>query len=174
MKLFQKNHINFISAFSLVELLVVLFIVGLLASIALPAFKNLYLTSQSQSIRDQINDAFLFAAQESETRQLPVILELTSPHELKIYIKNSNKILRKIELTSQQGYLIARIFPKTQTYFEMNNADDVYNHDGTLLHCNNAASLDWAIIVSVTGQVRIAMPDSSGKIIDSHGRILGC
>jgi prepilin-type N-terminal cleavage/methylation domain-containing protein len=160
--------------FTLIEILITLFIIALTATFALPAFKNMYVAAQSASLRDQVNDAFLFAAQEANARQQPIALQLTSTRELTVFINDSHEVLRTVTASTQQGYMIARIFPKTQSYFLINPSDEMLDHDGTLIHCGSDAAPDWAIMVSIAGQARVALPNAEGNIIDSHGKIMTC
>lgn len=161
--------------FTLIEILITLSIMALVATFTLPAFKKMYLSAQSASLRDQINDAFLFASTEANAKNQSIVLDLTSPRELTVFINESHVVLRTVTASTQQGYMIARIFPKNQSYFEMNPSGEMADHDGTLIHCHDGGiAPDWAVMVSVFGAVRVALPDAHGNIIDSHGKRITC
>jgi len=176
--------------FTLLEMLMALFITALLAMLMVPVGSHFYHASQSQIVREALWDGLDFALREANIKHQLIAIcasqdQITCQHQanqaLIIFIDNENdgvihdktQLLRVISLA--HGTLYSRSFPITRQYIQISRPEEMTINNGTFWYClPKVASPDWAIALSVTGEMRLQLPDKEGRIKDGHGKRLMC
>lgn len=179
-------------AFSLFELIIVIFIMAILAAMAMPLTKNVFERAQDDVLRSQILRTIQFAQEESRARRMPIALCKSKNHisctgkwmdGLLVFIneeedgvvKSREDILSIVQLGETQGTLYARSFPIYRNYLLFLPREEIHNDNGTFWYCRMKKPLPaWAIMLSQSGKARVVYPNKHGEIKDSKGKLLRC
>lgn len=178
--------------FSLFEVLIVIAIVAIFATISLPFLKKIYDYSNEKILQTQLLHIIQFARQEAQTRGMPVTLcqssdktacsgnwldgQLIFVDENKDGVVNTNdQVLSAIQTNSIHGLLRWRSFPSNRNDLLFLPDGEMRNNNGTFWYCPDAGGLPtWAIMLSKTGRARITYPNKNGVILDAEGRPFQC
>lgn len=153
-------------AFSLVEMLVVLCIVGVIFAISFPTIANILEASQCLLLKSQLIRAIHFAQQEAQVRGLPIALTRKSnewKEGVMIFInekedgrrEDQRQSVTEMSFTTIQGHLKWRAFPKYRDYLLFSSSELANSDNGTFWYCNTSNTPIWAVMISKSGRVRV-------------------
>ncbi|OGT35457.1 MAG: hypothetical protein A3F11_01645 [Gammaproteobacteria bacterium RIFCSPHIGHO2_12_FULL_37_14] len=178
--------------FSLFEIVIVLAIVAVFATISLPLLKRVYDYTNGKILQSQLLHTIQFARQEAQTRGLPVALcqsndsagcsgnwldgQLVFVDQNKDGTLNDNEqILTTIQTRMNRGLLHWRSFSSQRNDLLFLPTGAMRNDNGTFWYCPDSNGLPtWAIILSKTGRARVSYPNENGVILDARGKPFQC
>lgn len=169
------------SAFTLIELLISLFIFSLLIVITIPQIKTLFQQPESEMTHSQLLRAIHLARSEAIKRGSLVILcksqnQKTCSGEWQngYLILSNNHVL--FSFTSRfKGTIHWRNFPVLIDHLEFLPSGLPNFENGTFWYCSHSSINPlWAVMISQNGRARTAWPDVEGKIKDSKNKELCC
>lgn len=179
-------------AFTLLEMLVALSIIGILMAIALPSLRNYIDRTHDQILQSQLLRTIQLARNEASAHHMPVSLCKSKDHLIcggewadgqLVFIdenedgmvRDKEQILAVTQADSQRGILHWRSYPYYRDYLQFLPSGLMPSDNGTFWYCHASSELPvWAIMLSKTGKTRTAYPNKSGVIKDSHGKPLRC
>ncbi len=172
----QKN------GFTLMELMMMLFIILLLFAMMIPSYKFLFLKSKSNSIHSKLMQAIYLARNTAISTHNEVMI--CQSHDLKTcegnwkesyIIFSHEKIFYTFQNISNEGILHWRSFPKNQTFLQFTSDGTLANENGTFWYCLlGEVNPYWAIVLSQEGRARSIYPNASGEVVMEQGEVLKC
>lgn len=176
--------------FSLVEMLITLSIFGILLSISLPMLKDWLAETESKLLQASMVHILETAREEADIRHVPIALCYGSAvacdaHTTKqthlILFTNTHEdgVVKEAALTTlalpTKGKLHWRFFPANRNYLLFFPASFLRHDNGSFWYCQQKKTKpEWGIVLNQAGRVRVALPDATGKILDSEGKALRC
>lgn len=178
-------------AFTLAEVSVTLFIIGILLAMSLPMLKNFIDRTDDELVQSQLLQAIELAREQALLRGVSMVLCQSSDHwrceknagnSLIIFINEDEdgllhtKDLRVavVQMKSHHGKLYWRSFPFYRDYV-LFSAEILQTDNGTFWYCHAGASHPvWAVMLNKTGRARVMYPNKNGEINESHGEPLTC
>jgi len=171
-----------ISAFSLIELLVVISLLGVLLTISIPFLGNFLQQPQSQVVQSQLLHALRLARNEAIARNSMVSvirndegwLVFKDPQAAGV-VQDKTAVLAVMQSPMLGGKLHFRAFPVGRHSLQFSPSGEMQNENATFWYCaRGATSPEWAVVINRLGRVRVAYPDKRGMIMDSKGNKLLC
>ena len=178
------------AAFSLLELLLTLFLIALLAELSLPRLTVWLDAQQGRFVREQLLQCLHFASREALVRHLPVIfcarasanacglnwsngqlLFIDSEFDGKIH-RDQQRLQTRAALAKDQT-LFYRGYPRYHTALYFYPQNRIRNDNGSFWFCQQKR-IQWAVRVNQMGNLQIVTPNAEGDIFDSEGKVLTC
>lgn len=168
-------------AFTFMEMLVTLFIIGLLSLLVLPDLQTLLNSTHDRLLLAQLIHAMELARQETNASHLPVALQINDRKLFLFFNPQRNgemnketRILLQETLHLKRGHLHLRLFPQYQKGVLFLPHGAMANDNATFWYCaQQDTRARWAIMLSKSGRMR-TMTIEDGIIVDSHGQVLLC
>lgn len=178
-------------AYSLIELLVVLALISLLATISAGGFKHFFLKTEAQIVADKLFSAFSMAKQiarhqhaqlvlcpskylkhcDEQWGQHIVLFEEIDPTNM---ILNAKNIISVFDLNADRGKLQWRSFPK-RSYLVFSPTFSDTTNNGSFWYClPNQKNPSWALVINRGHRERMVYPDKHNLIFDNKGQRLTC
>lgn len=183
---------NIPRAFTLLEVLIVLVIVSVMASISIPYLKNFISSAQDESIRMQLMQTIERAQREAYLRRTEVLLcnckdrktctDDTNAEQIVFLneyqdgiIHEQSQILCVHKLKLHQGKLLMRSYPFYRKYIKFDPLRLNHVDNATFWFCHSSAeNPSWAISINKMGRPRIIFPNNDGVIFDTKHKKLTC
>lgn len=160
-----------LQAFSLIELLIVLFIITILAALGFPSLRGYLNHTDDQLLQQHIVQIIRFAQQEANANDALVTLSIGKEWLVAI----DGKVLYRAAIKPQAGRLHWRSYPSYREYLSFYPQDQANTDNATYWYCEyQQTTPKWSIAMSKSGQTQIMRPDSVKEIRDSRGRPLSC
>lgn len=135
--------------FTLIELMVVIALLGIAASIAVPSFTQLINNNRSQSLTNELLALSQFARSTAVQQRRPIRLcNETGRWAVKLACTNSSEVLRSVELPSN-----AQVNSITSALTFRHNGTASATASITICHDNNASN-GYTITIRNTGNAR--------------------
>ncbi len=180
-------------AFTLIEVLITLCVVGILLALALPAWQTFYNRENDVALQSQLLRTLQYARQEAESKHAKIGVCKSNNHQtcggewadgLLVFIDNNNngeisdasQILAVVQENTKGGVLYLRSYPSYLTYIQFLPTGFMRSsNNGTFWYCHDASdNAAWAITLNQAGETRVLYPDNNGVIEDGQGEVLGC
>lgn len=179
-------------AFTLIEMLIVLTIMAVIVSFALPSFHFAKARDQDEQIKSQLVHAITLAHEYAQLNGIPIAMcksrdlaqcggewrdgLLVFRNSTEDGVINDNKqIISVIQFKHITGKLLWRAFPFYRDYLLLVANNDASVSNSTFWYCHaNEKNPVWAIVINKAARTRVIYPDKSGVIIDGHGNELTC
>ena len=90
-------------------------------------------------------------------------------------LSDPSQLIAVKQLALHAGTLYSRLYPSYRHYF-LFQPDSLNRMDnGSFWYCPRQATAPvWAVMMGKAGNIHVVMPDKSGVIKDSHGKLLEC
>ncbi|MBX3709050.1 MAG: GspH/FimT family pseudopilin [Gammaproteobacteria bacterium] len=177
-------------AFTLIEMLITLFVIAILAATAFPALQLFWDRTQDQILQSELLHAIKLAKFEAFARRMPVAICQSKNQQTCIgdwsdgqivfvnesadgVVNHKESILAVVKATSHHGQLYWRSFPNYRQYVLFLPTGSMRSDNGTFWHCHGEL-VRWAMMLSKSGRIRLVYPDKDGVIKDSSGKSLSC
>lgn len=179
-------------AFSLIEIMISLSIMGLILVMTLPGLMNFYHHSVEEQVLLRLLRVLTFAHQEAVIKRMAVAVckSSDSQHCLGEWsdgqivfvdsygdgsIRSKEQVLAVRQGIKQNGYLYYRAYPHYRNYLLFTSHGWMANDNGTFWYCaKEQVHPVWALVLAKSGIIRTVYPNAGGQIRDSHGRVLSC
>lgn len=179
-----------LDAFTLIEVLITLFITIILATISFPMLKNIWQSAENNRLRDQLLQMISLAKSESQNRHMGISLCRSSDgvtcgdnwddgyfifvdENADGIVHDKEQIILIKQTNSAHGKLHWRSFPLYRNYIHFSPAGLTRSDNGTFWYCHEKTAV-WSITMNKQGRTYVTLPDKLGKIKDEHGRVLVC
>ncbi len=172
----RKNN----AAFSFIELLIALSIIGILFAISLPMVQPFLARAQDDILQKQILSAITFAQHEARARHAAIVLRYSANNQIIFLNANEDgvltdesQIISQRQTSTKHGEINWRSFPHYRQYLLFSPTGMLQADNGTFWHCH-AGLPSWAIMISKTGRTRVMYPDEDKEIKDGVGNAYNC
>ncbi len=167
--------------FSLLEMLIVLSIISIILVFSLFPQKIFLDKANDQVASSQLLRAINLTRSESITRGIPVTLckstdKQTCGGEWKegYIVIADQKVLFTFQMR-EKGELRWRSFPWYRNDLQFLPTGLLNSENGTFWYCaSKNKNPSWAIMISLTGRARLALPNKEGNICDDKGEFITC
>jgi len=149
------------SGFTLLEVMIVLVILTIIASFAVPSWRAQLNASEDRALIFELQSAIEFAQHEALINRVSIGICPTKDglhceedwgKELMIFnAKHENTVIKHIRLSSMHGKLFWRSYPHYRSFLLMSLTK---NDNGTIWHCHDDA-VQWAIKLNQMGMMEV-------------------
>ena len=179
-------------AYSFIEMLTVLVIIAIVASLSLPSFNEFWQRDHDAEIKLQVLNALQLAREAAQINSTSVavckstdlihcggqwregVLIFVNAAEDGV-LNNKNQLIAAIAFPKATGQLLWRAFPFYRDYLLFSAIDTSNVNNGTFWYCRQQATTPrFAIIVNQSYRARVEYPDKNGVILDGRGKALVC
>ena len=171
------------NAFTLIELLMVMTIVGILSAIGLPALMHFWQRANDEILSSSIVASLTFAQQEAIARheRIGVCLsdarmqcEVGQIDRIMVFVE-PQKILAVTRLKLSSGQLHWRAFPFYRPYVLFTSSPSASSDNATFWYCRKRETMPaFAVVLGQTGMAHIQLPNRRGVIKTGQGKLLTC
>lgn len=178
-------------AFTLIEVSLVLFILGMLIAMGLPMLKDFILHTDDELMRSQLLHAIQLARKEARARGISTVIcksddrwhcKNEAKNSLMVFLNENEdgivpakeQILAVIQMLSSHGILYWRAFPGYRDYLLFSARQIMQTDNGTFWYCHESVHPAWAVMLNKSGRTRVVYPDKNNEIKDAQGRPLLC
>lgn len=177
-------------AFTLLEVLITLSIIGILLVITIPIGTSYLEHAQDQVIQQQLMRDIHQALNKSQMHRVAFGLcfsqqqtkcDGTGPYQLLFQDLNEDGTINDAQLIScstmslHHGRLHLRSYPRYRHYLQFLSQGFKSNDNASIWYCREGRRLaSWAVVLNQTGGMRILMPDKNGEIRDTQKKLLSC
>lgn len=142
-----------IAAFTLVEALISLLIIGIASAITVPSYRFLHKKYQAMIERQQLIRVIRYARQQAISYQQRVTIQGDPQWTSGYLVSAHHRVLGRFSSQIEQGELIWSGFPQSESLqFSPNGM--TYHQNGSF-SCYLRGQLQWKLIVNKAGRVRL-------------------
>lgn len=170
------------SAFTLLELLFVIFLISILATLAIPSFKNFLDKTKEETLLSQLLNAITLTRNSAITYNTKIKLchsrnsqSCNGEWQQGFIAKLNEKIIYAFHSDALNGKLFFRAFPKGREDLEFLATGFANIENGTFWYCRDGnTNPQWAMMLNRVGRTRITYPGQLNEIRDDHNIKLNC
>lgn len=146
---------NNITAFTIIQMLISLSIIGLLLSVSIPSYQHFAAKQEAELAKQQLLRAINFARSQAIYQQRESVLvgapQWTDGYEVKL----GSKVIKKFLRIKNTGEISWRSFP-LKNYLVFNAQGFTAYQNGTFTYVSKDQKFHWKLIVNQSGRVRVA------------------